>query len=488
MQPPVSAERPVIFSLHGIRTGGAWQKADLTRILSEAGFDHLALDFGFFRALRLLRPAVRRRQVDWFRDRYTAEMRGRSSLPSVIAHSFGTYIVEEAMRIYPEVCFNQVILCGSIVRRDFPWSKLIDANRVRRVLNDCGQRDFWAGIVAWAVDDAGPSGVQGFSDTAGGHVIQRSHPDWRHSDFFYELNYRRNWTPFLQGNMPGPPGTAAGGTTNWRFRVAVLMCLSLLAILGIILWPRIKHLPSLPVTQRIAVPAEEPVKPQSKELGRASETAVATAIPDGGQLNRPGVVDAGNTIISGVKMRGDRAIPGNTEVVIKNIGRRDIVETWIRLPWQTEYTKVTSPIVGTEIVLPITLALPIFAEADRATVKSLTNRLLADGILVWYDENELLPGDQVEATIRQEILRSDCVIVFVSKALASDVRQRRIRLKMALAERDRHSHTKPAVIPVLLDTSLDVLDELKGLHYVRISDADSYDKIKAAANRAAQSE
>jgi hypothetical protein len=248
MQPPVSAERPIIFSLHGIRTGGAWQKADLTRVLSEAGFDHLALDFGFFRALRLLRPAARRRQVDWFRDRYTAEMRGRSSLPSIIAHSFGTYIVAEAMRIYPEVCFNQVILCGSIVRQDFPWSKLIDSGRVQRVLNDCGQRDFWAGIVVWAVDDAGPSGVKGFSDTAGGLVIQRSHPDWRHSDFFYELNYRRNWTPFLQGNMPGPPGTAAGRTTNWRFRLAVLMCLALLATLGSILWPTIRHFPSSLVT------------------------------------------------------------------------------------------------------------------------------------------------------------------------------------------------------------------------------------------------
>lgn len=246
MQPPVSAERPVIFSLHGIRTGGAWQKADLTRVLSEAGFDHLALDFGFFRALRLLRPAVRRRQVDWFRDRYTAEMRGRSSLPSVIAHSFGTYIVAEAMRIYPEVCFNQVILCGLIVRRDFPWSKLIDAGRVKRVLNDCGQRDFWAGVVVWAVDDAGPSGVQGFSDTAGGRVLQRSHPDWRHSDFFYELNYRRNWSPFLQGNTPGPPGPSAGGTTNWRFRLAVLMCLALFATLGSMLLLRLWDPPSPP--------------------------------------------------------------------------------------------------------------------------------------------------------------------------------------------------------------------------------------------------
>ena len=162
MQPPVSAERPIVFSLHGIRTRGEWQKAVLTRVLSAAGFDHLALDFGLFRVFRLFRPTVRRRQVDWFRDRYTADMRGCSSLPSIIAHSFGTYIVAEAMRIYPEVRFNRVIRCGSIVRQDFPWSRLIDTGRVQRVLNECRQRDFWAGIVVWAVGDTGPSGVKGF--------------------------------------------------------------------------------------------------------------------------------------------------------------------------------------------------------------------------------------------------------------------------------------------------------------------------------------
>jgi hypothetical protein len=92
--------------------------------------------------------------------------------------------------------------------------------------------------------------------------------------------------------------------------------------------------------------------------------------------NVPPVMNFGSKIITGIKIRGDRKPPDKTEVTIKNTGRSDVVEALIRLPWQTEYTHVTAPIVGTEIVLPITLALPIFAEADRSTVKSLTNRLL----------------------------------------------------------------------------------------------------------------
>ena len=261
MQPPGSEERPIIFSLHGIRTRAAWQK-DLTRVLSEAGFNHLPLDFGFFRAVRLLMPASRRRQVDWFRDCYTTEMRGRSSPPSVIAHSFGTYIVAEAIRKYPEVRFRQIILCGSIVHRDFPWSERTDAGQVGRVLNECGQKDFWSRIVVWFVRDAGSSGVKGFSDTAGNRVIQRLHPDWRHSTSFYELNYQHNWVSFLKGNLPGPPGTAEGRTINWYFRFTLVLCLvgvlcMVFFIQRIRLGAGIKHPPSLPALspQPSATPA-----------------------------------------------------------------------------------------------------------------------------------------------------------------------------------------------------------------------------------------
>src|SRR5438132_271539 len=115
-------------------------------------------------------------------------------------------------------------------------------------------RDFWSGIVVWFVRDAGSSGVEGFSDTAGGCVIQRFHPDWRHSTFFYELNYERNWASFLKGDVPGPPGTVVGRKTNWRFRITVLtclvvlLCLAGLAIRGSRLWSGIRHPPSPPVS------------------------------------------------------------------------------------------------------------------------------------------------------------------------------------------------------------------------------------------------
>src|ERR1051325_2864688 len=104
--------RPIVISLHGIRTRGGWQK-ELTQTLNESGFVHVPLDYGFFGALQLLLPFARRKKVDWFRDRYGQAV-GDGPPPSLIAHSFGTYIATEAMRIYPSVRFDRIILCGSI--------------------------------------------------------------------------------------------------------------------------------------------------------------------------------------------------------------------------------------------------------------------------------------------------------------------------------------------------------------------------------------
>ena len=87
-----SAKRQVVISIHGIRTRGDWQK-QLTSSLSRADFIHEPLDFGFFRAIQLVIPAMRDAKVKWFLEEYTKAIRDSADPPCVIAHSFGTYLV-----------------------------------------------------------------------------------------------------------------------------------------------------------------------------------------------------------------------------------------------------------------------------------------------------------------------------------------------------------------------------------------------------------
>jgi pimeloyl-ACP methyl ester carboxylesterase len=228
---PVLANDKVVMSLHGIRTRGAWQKT-ISSQLGYAGFIYQPLDFGFFRAVKLLVPSYRTKQVEWFLDEYTrAGQQGEKKI-SVIAHSFGTYVVAGALDKYAEVKLESVIFCGSIVRRNFEWSRMIP-DQVGRVLNDCGKRDIWVRLAEWLIADAGPSGARGFTDDASGHVQQQIRPKFRHSDYFYSLNYQKTWIPFLKGEALALGAEGETPFRNWRFllvKVAVALALGVLIV------------------------------------------------------------------------------------------------------------------------------------------------------------------------------------------------------------------------------------------------------------------
>jgi hypothetical protein len=90
-----------VMSLHGIRTRGVWQK-DLVPVLARQGWSR-----GRSTTATSGRqvPAKRRppQEVTWLRSEYervTAE--GKVNRPSIIAHSFGTYLVAALLIKYPD--------------------------------------------------------------------------------------------------------------------------------------------------------------------------------------------------------------------------------------------------------------------------------------------------------------------------------------------------------------------------------------------------
>ncbi len=245
--------RSVVISVHGIRTRGAWQK-ELVPILNGAGHGAHPLDYGFFWAIAFLFPFARRRKVDWFMEELT-KLKDYETC-DIIAHSFGTYIVASAMELYPEVRCRRLILCGSIVRRDFPWKALQERKQVERVLNDYGRLDLWSRISEWMVRDAGQSGFRGFDKPDSSVLTQREHSNFRHSDYFYPVNYTNNWLPFLAGHEPPPTVPLQPGQTNLRFRATFITAtLALLSILAAFFFPRGSPAPPSPGSATTAGPA-----------------------------------------------------------------------------------------------------------------------------------------------------------------------------------------------------------------------------------------
>lgn len=193
----------VIFGLHGIRTHAAWHRT-LYEVLGNYAWQVRTerWTFGKFSILKFLSPWARSAKVKWFRQVYIDETKDRRvqlserDRPSIVAHSFGTYILGNAMLKYDWLRFDKVILCGSILPVDFPWDKLIERGQVNSVRNEHGVNDIWVRLVGWFIPDTGSSGHSGF--TCEHQRFDQEKFDFEHSEYFDYGHMEAKWLPFLQ--------------------------------------------------------------------------------------------------------------------------------------------------------------------------------------------------------------------------------------------------------------------------------------------------
>jgi pimeloyl-ACP methyl ester carboxylesterase len=206
----------VVFPLHGIRTLAEWQKAFADLAAKHSWICPLdRWHYGIFSIFNFVNPRDRFAKVTWFRSRYTEALNeyqtiidGDEDRPSVVAHSFGTYILGYSLLRYNNIKFDKVILCGSILPTNFPWDELIESGQVHAVRNDIGVEDFWSKVCGFVVPGTGPSGKQGFSKKHP-RLIQTEH-NLTHSEFFESSWMKENWIPFLEFPFDAPVKGLAG--------------------------------------------------------------------------------------------------------------------------------------------------------------------------------------------------------------------------------------------------------------------------------------
>jgi hypothetical protein len=229
----------VVIVLHGIRDRATWQRT-LAPVLSRQGFTPELLDYGCFIVIPFLLPGRIRKKIDWFRDQYQRiQLTYPGVVPSVIAHSFGSYIVCRGLQVYaPLLRFDNIILCGSIVRRDYAWNEAFTRRLVNRVLNDRGALDTWSRHVQHFVGDAGASGRDGFTEDHE-RLTESLHHEWKHSDFFFDANFTGRWIPFLNGEALEKPSLAPTSSSP-RGLIAVIATFIIgVAVLLASLLPRV---------------------------------------------------------------------------------------------------------------------------------------------------------------------------------------------------------------------------------------------------------
>jgi pimeloyl-ACP methyl ester carboxylesterase len=203
----------IVILIHGIRTRALWMD-EVKPALESDGFFVAPTSYGRYGLLRFLMPGewLRQRAIDRVvtdivtARRISARRTGQEPASmSVIAHSFGTYVLSRIIADHPELQWNRIIFCGSVVREDFPLHQYLDRFDVP-ILNEIGTRDFWPALaesVGWGY---GSVGSTGFNRPP---VTSRWHKGFTHSQFLSKKFCRTQWIPFLRDGEISPGDAAS---------------------------------------------------------------------------------------------------------------------------------------------------------------------------------------------------------------------------------------------------------------------------------------
>ena len=123
-----------------------------------------------------------------------------------------------------------------------------------------------------------------------------------------------------------------------------------------------------------------------------------------------------------------------------------------------------------------------YSHADRDAIQTLYSRLKKDSVQVWLDREKLIPGQNWEHEIRAAIIRSQAVIVCLSKCFNKQMGYRHEELKIALEKAALIPDNEIFIIPARLE-NCDTPDSLRHLHRVDLFEANGYKKLMQALRK-----
>ncbi len=190
----------LVMLIHGIRTRANWY-VRVSDELRNAGFKVELTNYGRFDLIRFLLPitffkAAAASHIE--RDIRTAMATYNVERVSIIAHSFGTFIVTWLLENRFDINFRKIIFCGSVVKPHFPFQSFTGRFE-RPIINEVGTRDVWPIIAESVTWGYGSTGAFGFKRP---NVFDRYHRGVSHSEFLNAKFCHDWWIPFLKGDTP----------------------------------------------------------------------------------------------------------------------------------------------------------------------------------------------------------------------------------------------------------------------------------------------
>lgn len=193
-----------LITVHGIRTSDPWYRVlDEIETLNDRGVKILHFQygrFGYFNILQFLNKKSRLKVISDFQEFYDREVED-GELPSIICHSFGTWIVFQSMSTFEEIKFNKCIMFGSILDPKTDWTPFFSNKQLKGLLHEVGWLDKVVKLSKWALgSEAGNSGQEGFhyKGKFKNKIIEKNYPKYSHSSAAsLKKHIKQSWVPFI---------------------------------------------------------------------------------------------------------------------------------------------------------------------------------------------------------------------------------------------------------------------------------------------------
>lgn len=201
----------ILVTIHGLFSRGEWNQ-EIAHISSNQGWIFAPFVYEKNKPDLLFSEGTRNKVVEQFRHWiYDIQRRYDNNSISIIAHSFGTFVVAKYLagfdeKEYPPVSFNSLILTGSILNVKFDWEKY-RGHSVGSVYNMIAPKDEWVKFMPdtdlkryIGMDPLfGSAGLNGFENQCS-IVTQSTNEIFTHTNTIKRDIIETKWMPFLNAN------------------------------------------------------------------------------------------------------------------------------------------------------------------------------------------------------------------------------------------------------------------------------------------------
>lgn len=203
-------KKGIVVSIHGLLSRAEWNN-ELAPIISEDNWIFAPYTYETNKPNLLFSSGKRSKVVDDFREWiYDLQNRYEGNI-SIIAHSFGTYIISAYLDGFdngecPPVTFDTIILTGSILNEKYDWEKYRGLS-VGSVYNTIAPNDEYVKFMPQnelrkyigMSSNFGRAGINGFENYTS-MLTQSSYNILNHTNSIKRDIIETKWMPFLNAN------------------------------------------------------------------------------------------------------------------------------------------------------------------------------------------------------------------------------------------------------------------------------------------------